>query len=238
MFGVRGIAGFGAAAEALGANGQPPIEITSAGWYPEAVKLNATGLSVNTRGLDVCFTDGAPPKPLDGAIRARYPIVITDEPYGGQVSSLLSDITLDCDKLEFTGAGDGNQNSIKAYNSADPGRFVLFTPGGVTVPVNDVDELALFGSDIGGEISGAATVSDRQIELSLDVDGHLDNAYFGVRHDGKAKLKLILPRNASAGTTLPVTLTCDGQTLSYDADVTGSVSLRDEFSIYSEEDGE
>ncbi|MDR1210332.1 MAG: VWA domain-containing protein [Clostridiales bacterium] len=238
MYELSGTAKFNNSQNLLRIDGQTPFAITSNGLYPERLTLRATGLSIDASGLSECFTSGAPQKALDAAITVNYPLSIIDEPYRGQVSSLLADVSLKCDKIEFICAGDWSANGIKAYDAANPSQYVKFAGGAVVVPISCVDELSLFGSDLGGEISGTATVSDRWIELNIDVDGHLDNAFYGVKHDGKVNITVQLPRGASAGTAVPVTLTCGGETLSYNAAVTGSVNPDDGFNTYAEDYGQ
>jgi hypothetical protein len=65
----------------------------------------------------------------------------------------------------------------------------------------------------------------------------LDNAFYGVKHDGKANVTVSLSRNAHAGDTFDVTITYGGKTLSYKATAAGGVSPRDGFTTYMEDDG-
>ena len=68
---------------------------------------------------------------------------------------------LDCDRVEFSCTDDLTQNIMKVYNSADPDRYVEFSRSR-PLPISDVDELMLFGTELGGEITGTATVTDRK----------------------------------------------------------------------------
>ena len=45
----------------------------------------------------------------------------------GQVSGILDDVVLDCDRVEFSCTDDLTQNIMKVYNSADPDRYVEFS---------------------------------------------------------------------------------------------------------------
>lgn len=238
MYELTAAAKFSNLQNSLKIDGQTPLTIKSKGWYPESLTLNATGLSINAAALSECFLSNAPPKALDGAITVQYPFSIENEPYKEQVSPLLTDVSLSCDKLEFVCTGDLNENGVKAYNAANPAQYVKFTGNGVVIPISGVNELSLFGSDLGGEISGTADVNDRQIILSLDVDGHLDNSYFGIKHDGGAGVTVHLSRNASSGNTVPVTLTYGGKTLTYNAALTGGIMPDDGFNTYAEEHGQ
>ena len=238
MYMLSGTAQFSNLHESLNIDGQTPFSIASAGWYPDHIILNATGMSINTAGLSECFTSNIPPKALDGAITVSYPLSISDEPYRDQLSTVLTDVSLICDKIEFVCASDHSQSGMIAYNSVNPAQYVKFTGNGVVIPINDINELSLFGTDLGGEISGTATVSDRQIELNLNVDGHLDNAYFDIRHDGKANLNVQLLRNSSAGSTFVVTLTYGGKSLAYNASATGGISPQNGFNTYAEDSGQ
>jgi hypothetical protein len=238
MFEITGTAKFGNLSQSLKIEGQPPLTISSAGYYPDTLTLNATGLSINATGLSECFIDGTPPKALDGAITASYPLSIENEPYKGQVGELLADVSLVCDRIEFVCTSDWNQNGIKAYNSSDPNKYAVFTSNGIVIPIADLDELSLFGSDLGGEISGTAVISEYQIELTLNVDGHLDNSYYGIKHDGKATVSVTLQRNAYAGSTFTVTIICDGKVITYNAMATGGISPQDGFNTYAEDYGQ
>ena len=95
--------------------------------------------------------------------------------------------------------------------------------------------LCCFGTELGGEITGTATVTDREIILSIDVDGHLDNEHFSIRHDGRANISLVLYRNANSRSTINVTLAFDGRTLTYTATTTGNIIPQDGFNVYAEE---
>jgi hypothetical protein len=235
MFEITGIVRFGALTDALGVQGEPPFTITSAGWYPDTLRLNATGLTINASGLGECFINGGAPKALDGAINVQYALPFSEEPYREQISSLLGDVALDCDTIEFVCVADRDQSGVKVRNSADSARYVKFTGDGVVIPIADVDELSLFGSELGGEISGTATITDRQIRLSLDVDGHLDNIFYGIKHDGKANFTVSLARNASAESAVPVSIAYEGKTLSYDAAASGGIRPQDGFAAYAED---
>lgn len=238
MYEITGTARFNAITSALSVDEQTPVTIASAGFYPDTLTLNATGLSINATGLSECFASGKLPKALDGSLNVSYPLSIKDQPYRGQISSLLTDVKINCDKIEFVCTDDWDRNGIKAYNSSDPNKYIVFTNNGVVIPIYDVDEIALFGSELGGEINGTATFSDRQIELSINVDGHLDNNYFGIKHDGKANLTVSIPRNSRPGNIVSVTLSYGGKTMSYNATVAGSISPQDGFNTYTEDYGQ
>lgn len=238
MYTLSGMAEFSNLQNSLKIDKQTPLTINSVGWYPDRLTLNATVLTINAAGLSECFMNNVSPKALDGALIVNYPLSISNEPYRGQISRILADISLKCDKIEFVCTNDWNQNGIKAYNAVNPAQYIKFIGNGLVIPINNIDELTLFGSDLGGEINGTVTVKDRQLELNLDVDGHLDNSYYGIKHDGKASLNVQLLRNASARNTFTVTLTYGGKTLTYNATATGSISPQDGFNTYVEDYGQ
>lgn len=233
MFSMEGIAQ--ANSRAAGLSGQFPVKIGSSGWYPDTFRLNAPGLSIDAADLGECFEGTRKPGVLDAKMTVNYPVNISGEPYKGQVSGILDDVVLDCDRVEFSCTDDLTQNIMKVYNSADPDRYVEFFKEQAILPISDVDELMLFGTELGGEIIGTATVTDREIILSIDVDGHLDNEHFSIRHDGRANISLVLYRNANSRSTINVTLAFDGRTLTYTATTTGNIIPQDGFNVYAEE---
>ncbi|SHJ37828.1 von Willebrand factor type A domain-containing protein [Thermoclostridium caenicola] len=235
MFTISGMAKLNYLYDPLQINRQSPITITSLGLYPDKVSLNANGFTIDADGLSACFTDNVPPKALDGSITVDYPLSISSEPYGSQVSGLLDDISLKCDKIEFVCTKDRYQNGIKAYHSSNPDKYVVIGNDCLVVPINCMDEISLFGTDLGGEITGTATIDDWWIELNLDVDGHLDNAYYGIKHDGRASFNVKLLRKASKGTVCTVELNYGGKTLTYNANAMGGISPQDGFSTYVED---
>ena len=147
-------------------------------------------------------------------------------------------MSLSCDRVTFVNSGEWNKNGIKVYNSENPDFYVMFTTEGIEIPVMDMDELSLFGSRLGGEISGTALIAERQIALNLNVDGHLDNGYYGIEHDGRAGFSAVLQRGASAGSHVTVTLSYDGKTVNYEATAGGNISIQNGFSTYAEDYGE
>ncbi len=224
--------------KSLNLDGQGNISITASGLYPDKVTINANNFNINADGLAECFTKDMPPKALTGSMKVDFPLSISNEPYRSQVSEILADVLLDCDAIEFICTDDWAQNGIKTYSSKDPTQYVRITGDSLIIPIHCMDELSLFGTDLGGEVTGTATVNDWSIDLNLSVDGHLDNAYFGIKHDGKASMTVQLTRNARQGRTFPVTITYGDKTLTYEASTTGGISLQNGFDAYLEDDGQ
>ena len=154
------------------------------------------------------------------------------------MEELLTDVSLSCDRVAFVSSDGWNRNGIKVYSSENPDFYVLYTAEGIEVPVKDVDELSLFGSRLGGEISGTALITEWQIALNLNVDGHLDNGYYGIEHDGRAGFSTVLQRGSHAGSHITVTLSYDGKTVNYEATAGGNISVQNGFSTYAEDYGE
>ncbi|NLZ45171.1 MAG: VWA domain-containing protein [Clostridiales bacterium] len=235
MYELSGMANFTNLQNTLKIDKQTPIVLKSYGLYPDSLSLNATGLSINASELSECFNNNSPPKPLESAISVNHPLNISNEPYKAQISSILSDISLDCDRIEFICTDDREQNGLKAFDSSNPDQYIRFTQDRMIIPINAIDELSLFGSDLGGEISGSATIKNNLIDLNLIVDGHLDNPYYSIRHDGRANIAIQLPRNTYAGRTLTVTVSYGKDTLTYDATTTGNIVPQDGFTNYAED---
>lgn len=184
------------------------------------------------------FTEGVTPEGLEGSIVVQYPVGLENELYRGQIEGLMTDMSLSCDRVLFVSSNEWNKSGVKVYSSENPDFYVMFTPEGMEIPVKDVDELELFGSRLGGEISGTALITDRQIMLNLSVDGHLDNGYYGIAHDGRAAFSTVLQRGAHANSRVTVTLGYDGQTVNYEATAGGNISIQDGFSTYAEDNGQ
>ncbi|MDR3120449.1 MAG: VWA domain-containing protein, partial [Clostridiales bacterium] len=236
MFHISGTAQLNPLPDIIGIEGQTPLTITSAGWYPDGITFSTTGFSVNAAGLSECFIQGTRPKALDGAVDVNLSLNIENEPYKGQISALLGDILLNGDQVELICSSDRNERGIRVYDSQNPDLYVILKNDGVVIPIGGLDELTLFGSDLGGEISGEVLVNERQMILSLEVDGHLDNSYYGIRHDGKASLAVKLPRNVRSGSiTESVTITYGEKTLTYTAALVGNIRPKDGFYVYKED---
>lgn len=238
MYAINGTANLESITSVTGVEGWPTITITSAGLYPDTIVMNASGLTINTEGISECFTNNQPPVALDGSLSVNFPLSISEEPYRGQIAPLLKDVVMNCDKIAFIASSDSSQNGIKAYNSSDPNHYILFMKESVVIPIYDVDELFLFGSNLGGEISGTATISDWAIELSVDVDGHLDNRFYGIKHTGRANLTASFGRGSRPDNTIPVTLSYGGTTFTYHAAAAGNIHLENGFQTYAEDYGQ
>ena len=236
MFEISGTAKFDQLRAVLTAE-EVPFVIRGNGWYPDSLTIHATGFSVDAAGVSDCFEDGVP-QALDGALTLNYPLSVTEEPYRSQVEGLLADVAVSCDKVEFVCTEDWSRNGILAYASEQPELVFRLTGNGLVIPIIDVDEISLFGSSLGGEISGEALVDERNIVISLEVDGHLDNTYYGIKHDGKASITVRLPRGISASGTVQVSVTCEGTTWDYNASTTGGIVPEDGFHTYAEDYGE
>lgn len=214
-----------------------PFLIQGSGWYPDSLTIHGTGFSVDASGMSECFLDGVP-RPLEGTVTLRYALGLSEEPYRNQVTELVTDLTVTCDRIIFICTNDRSKNGFAAYDSEHPELVVKVTGAGLVIPINDVDELSLFGSSLGGQITGEALIGEQQIVISLDVDGHLDNTYYNIRHDGRANLTIWLPRGASAESTIPVTVDCGEENWEYHAATTGGIVPEDGFHTYAEDNGE
>lgn len=237
MFKITGNVNLGVIKDYVQTEKEAPFEIAAKGLYPDTLTLNSTGLTINTKDLSDCFENNSLPKPLDTAITVKYPIEISDEPYRGQIEKIVSDISIDCDTSEFIYTGDWTKNGIKVFNSADPQRFVIFTNQGMVASINEVDELSVFGTDLGGEISGTATFTGRNIEFAIVVDGHLDNAFYNVKYDGKANMSFSLPRNSYVGNSYAIEIEYGDKKLTYNAGATGNIMPENGFKTYEEDRG-
>lgn len=238
MFEIKGNLIFQNLSRTLNIEGQFPFTIQAAGYYPDTLSFDAGRLSVQGGNMHQYFTEGVTPEGLEGSIDVQYPLELENELYQGQIGGFLTDVSLSCDRVTFVNSGEWNKNGIKVYNSENPDFYVMFTTEGIEIPVMDMDELSLFGSRLGGEISGTALIAERQIALNLNVDGHLDNGYYGIEHDGRAGFSAVLQRGASAGSHVTVTLSYDGKTVNYEATAGGNISIQNGFSTYAEDYGE
>lgn len=234
MMSISGTARMNRLPDYLGIDEQAPLTISFAGYYPDRLKIAAAALSIDGTELSECFEEDNQPVPLDGEITVSYPLNLENEPYRGPVAELISDVSLNSDKIEFISAGNERDYGIKVYQSSEPDQYVIIRSNSIEIPIRDIDELQLFGADLGGEISGRAIVSERQIELHLEVDGHLDHSYYNIKHDGKAEITTVLPRNASPDQTITITLNYGGEVLEYDATATGNIILQDGFQAKAE----
>ena len=238
MYEIKGDLKFDNLSRTLNIEGQFPFTIRAAGYYPDTLTFDAGRLSVQAADMQKYFTEGVTPEGLEGSIVVQYPVGLENELYRGQIEGLMTDMSLSCDRVLFVSSNEWNKSGVKVYSSENPDFYVMFTPEGMEVPVKDVDELELFGSRLGGEISGTALITDRQIMLNLNVDGHLDNGYYGIAHDGRAAFSTVLQRGAHANSRVTVTLGYDGQTVNYEATAGGNISIQDGFSTYAEDNGQ
>lgn len=214
-----------------------PLLITSKGGYPDTITLSGGGLKIDTSGLSEKFEDETKRIAFDGELDVNYLIHISDEPYYKPLQPILSDFTEKCDKFEFV-IGDGDNdtsNGIKAYNSANPDKYIIFSRDGATVSANKVEELIMFGANMGGEVTGEAYVTEDGLDLSIDVDGHFDCSYYGIKHDGKTRISVYLPRTPYYDTSLGVAVNCDETLYNYNVTLTGAIVIDNGFSSYSEE---
>ena len=88
----------------------------------------------------------------------------------------------------------------------------------------------LFGTELGGEITGTATVTDKEIILSIDVDGHLDNEHSASGMTAGPTFCAVPERNSRS--TINVT------GLTQDADASDDYRQyhpQDGFNVYAEE---
>lgn len=235
MYEMSGTVRFNNMNEVLNIKNDVPFSVKAKGWYPDTLTLNTTGFEIDAAGLSDCFSEATPPKPLDAAITVEYPLSLSEEPYKGQILDIISDISIVCDKIEFICSDDRNNSGIKAYNSADPKCFVIFTNNGLKVSIDELNELSVFGTDMGGEITGTATITNWEIELDINVDGHLDNSFYHIKHDGSANLYVQLYRSSYAGSSYTIYLTYGGQTFAYNAAATGNIIPQDGFDTYAED---
>lgn len=238
MYEIRGNLKFDNLSRTLNIEGQFPFSIQAAGYYPDTLTFDAGRLSVQAGNLHQYFTEDVTPEGLEGSIDVQYPVKLDNEPYRGQIGELLTDVSLSCDRVTFVSTSEWNKNGIKVYSSGNPDFYVIFTSEGIEIPVKDVDELSLFGSRLGGEISGTAMLTEWQIALNLNVDGHLDNGYYSVEHDGRAGFRTVLPRGSYAGSRITVTLSYDGKTINYEATAGGNINIQNGFSTYAEDNGQ
>lgn len=238
MFEIKGDLKFDNFSRTLNIEGQFPFTIQAAGYYPDTLSFDAGRLSVQAGDMRRYFTEGVTPEGLEGSIDVQFPVELENELYRAQMEEILTDVSLSCDRVAFVSSSEWNKNGIKVYSSENPDFYVLYTSEGIEVPVKDVDELSLFGSRLGGEISGTALITEWQIALNLNVDGHLDNGYYGIEHDGRAGFSTVLQRGSHAGSRITVTLSYDGKTVNYEATAGGNISVQNGFSTYAEDYGE
>lgn len=238
MYEIKGNLKFDNLSRTLNIEGQFPFSIQAAGYYPDTLTFDAGRLSVQAADMQKYFTEGVTPEGLEGSIDVQYPVGLENELYRSQIEGLLTDVSLSCDRVTFVSSNEWNKSGVRVYSSQNPDFYLMFTPEGIEMPVKDVDELSLFGSRLGGEISGTALVTDRQIMLNLNVDGHLDNGYYGIAYDGRAAFSTVLQRGAYAGSRVAVTLSYDGKTVNYEATAGGNINIQDGFSTYAEDNGQ
>ncbi len=238
MYEIKGDLKFDNLSQTLNIEGQFPFSIQAAGYYPDTLTFDAGRLAVQAANMQQYFTEGVTPEGLEGSMDVQYPMGLENELYRGQIEGLLTDVSLSCDRVTFVSSKEWNKSGIKVYSSEDPDFYVMFTTEGIEIPVKDVDELELFGSRLGGEISGTALIADRQIILNLNVDGHLDNGYYGIAHDGRAAFSTVLQRDSHPGNRITVALSYDGKTINYEATAGGNINVQDGFSTYAEDYGQ
>lgn len=220
--------------DSLGIENYGTFSIGSKGIYPDSIYIDIDGFIIEGSEISDCFLYETLPEALDTDIRFDYVIGIENEPYGNQMSPLLDDIFMNCDKLRFIYDADYSKRGMIIYNSADPDKYVMITYDSIVVPINNVNEVALFGSRLGGEIQGTAFINSWSIQLDITADGHLDNAFYDIGYDGIAALSVRLSRNAYKGDTVDVKLTYGTEAMTYNATVLGGVVPQNGFSTWED----
>lgn len=217
------------------ANETGSFTIGSKGYYPDSIAIQLGAIDISGTSLSDCFYNDTPPKELDTDINYSYLINLDNEPYYDKIAPFLNDINIHCDKIKFVYEPDSGNYKAILYNSSQKDKYVEITQNGVIVPINDVDEINLFGTDIGGEIQGTATINEYSIYFNISIDGHLDNSFYQIKFDGKSTMEFNLSRNSYLDEYVKLYVNYADKTLEYDASVLGGIIPQNGFNNYSED---
>ena len=233
IYKITGNIGFGSLGNTVELTGKYPFEIVAKGLYPDTFKLSCGKMPISADNISDCFvkSDSLPVFTTD--YDAKHEFDIDGKPYYKQISQLLSDIDIHCDSLEFVETE--SSSGIKLYNSSEPEKYVIYMGDTIRVSVNLEDEIMLFGSKLGGEITGYADISNRYINLKLDVNGHIDNVHSGTKFDGKCQMTAEISRNMGISSAIPITISCGKQKTEYNSTITGGEVVSGGFGSYSQE---
>ncbi|MDR1640852.1 MAG: VWA domain-containing protein [Clostridiales bacterium] len=213
--------------------GEATLTITSKRWLPDGVNYDTPGLLLDAKDLSKGF-ETQTPADLVGKAKVSYSFADWDGSFGWLLRLLTSDLALEGETVQFRSGQNSRDATIKAIG-ADESEWAMFTQSNLVIPIHDLDEISLFGTSMGGELGGTITVTQNQLNISLDVDGHIDNDYFGVKHDGKGSLQVLLNKSNRPDSNLRVLLDLGGETLEYQATASGNILPLNGFAQYQEE---
>ncbi len=218
-----------------GINTSGLITITSNGLYPEELEIDCgSDFKVNGKELSKRFNNENADYSLDAAVKLNYDVDISDYIYANQLEPVMDVIPSSGDRVEFL--SDENGESIKITDSKTA-KSVTINSNSITIPINsDAEEVNLFSTALGGELSGGITLTYNKVFVSVEADGHLDNIFYGIKYDGRTAFTAEFSRNAGYNANVNVTLECGDKSFSYNAVPSGNIRLDNGFNEYWEDE--
>lgn len=225
---MTGTVDMGAVQDIISTQDSADFRIGSLGIYPDKFELSNNLINIGKSELSSVVIDDREPDGFDASVDVEYQISFDDEPYCDRIKQLIPYVVTVFDKIEFICDPDRSESAIKAYSSSDPEKYILLKNGAIGISISGENEYSMFGMDFGGRISGIAMIDRRNIVLDMNVDGHLDNSYYGIKYDGISALKITLPRNAYSNSEVYVTVAQD-RSLEYKTTISGGIIIDNGF---------
>jgi uncharacterized Zn-binding protein involved in type VI secretion len=189
----------------LGPQKTVPIRMAIDNYWLDSVKLNAPGFSVDVSGLSENRKDK---QPLEISATFHLSDLLDEEPYTDVLTALFP-TEFDCDRILKVDNSLWPSSGLKAYHSSDPETYISLEPpygddsyndliiGQATLHTNLNEDATVLGITQNGSsraeahflrVTGKKSVESGLLDLTINVYGHIEVPFYGIKFDGVSKL--------------------------------------------------